>query len=65
MTTKTTAAGHAAPKTMPRGECRKCGLTYALNGSVLDFHHGITASGFSTGRRCPGVDLLPYAETGA
>ncbi|MDH6189195.1 hypothetical protein EES44_24635 [Streptomyces sp. ADI96-15] len=61
----TTTARTAAPA-KPRGDCQRCGLSYALTkDGKLGRHHGITQSGFSTGQRCPGVGLAPYVAVGA
>ncbi|MFD3608989.1 hypothetical protein ACFWXA_13110 [Streptomyces atroolivaceus] len=62
MSTSTTAR---TPAVKPRGECARCGLSYALYNNRLGHHHGITPSGFSTGRKCPGVGLPPFFAVGA
>ncbi|THA54286.1 hypothetical protein [Streptomyces sp. A1136] len=63
MSTTTTSP---APAVKPRGECARCNLSYALTKSGrLGHRHGITPSGFSTGRRCPGVGLPPFFAVGA
>ncbi|MFJ6014520.1 hypothetical protein [Streptomyces sp. NPDC092952] len=57
---KTTTARAVAP-VKQRGECQRCGLSFQLTrAGRLGHHHGITPSGFSTGRRCPGVGQIPF-----